>query len=311
VPGSIEWAREARQRAADLALWAGRPADAIDEARRVLALYTAPDLTIFCGRLLATGMRACADLAGKARARRDDHAASAAQAAADDLVSWVDRMAGVPFADHPFVATNPAERATWDAERTRLAGASNPAAWSAAAKTWEGLGCPHLAGCAWWRGAAAWNSAVPGEADAWRTGTERAVLGLPAATNYRTVGSAESARVSGYRAGRYLLSVTATVQLEHCHPADPGRRVREATAAAHKLTVSAISKWVTLPEAASPSAEWRQLSGRAVGGLGARARLASGRSVEQAQEAVNVANAQGRTAMASRDDFAVRKPSTA
>ena len=48
-----------------------------------------------------------------------------------------------------------------------------------------------------------------------------------------------SARVSGYRAGRYLLSVTAPVQLERCHPADPGRRAREAAAAAHKLTVLA------------------------------------------------------------------------
>ena len=64
-------------------------------------------------------------------------------------------MAGAPFTDHPFVATIPAERATWDAERTRLAGASDPAAWSAAAKTWEDLGCPHLAGYAWWRQAEA------------------------------------------------------------------------------------------------------------------------------------------------------------
>ena len=153
--GSIEWARETRQRAADLAVWAGRPADALDEARRVLAQYTVPDLTIFCGRLLATGMRACADLAEQARARRDSHAANAALAAAEDLVSWVDRMAGAPFADQPFVGTIPAERATWVAERTRVAGTSDPTAWSVAAKTWEGLGCPHLAGYAWWRGAEA------------------------------------------------------------------------------------------------------------------------------------------------------------
>ena len=153
--GSIEWARETRQRAADLALWAGRPADAIDEARQVLALYTAPDLTIFCGRLLVAGMRGCADLAEQARARRDGHAASAAQAAADGLAFWVDQMAGAPFTDHPYVATIPAERATWDAERTRLAGTSDPAAWSASAKTWEDLGCPHLAGYAWWRQAEA------------------------------------------------------------------------------------------------------------------------------------------------------------
>ena len=68
-------------------------------------------------------MRACADLAEQARARRDAPAAEAAVAAADGLASWVDQMAGAPFTDHPFVATIPAERATWDAERTRLAGA--------------------------------------------------------------------------------------------------------------------------------------------------------------------------------------------
>ena len=65
------------------------------------------------------------------------------------------RWPGAPFTDHPFVATIPAERATWDAERTRLAGASDPAAWHAAAKTWEDLGCPHRAGYAWWRHAQA------------------------------------------------------------------------------------------------------------------------------------------------------------
>jgi DNA-binding CsgD family transcriptional regulator len=65
----------------------------------------------------------------------------------------VDRIGGAPFTDHPFVATIPAARATWDAERSRLAGASDPAAWHAAAKTWEDLGCP--AGYAWWRHAEA------------------------------------------------------------------------------------------------------------------------------------------------------------
>jgi DNA-binding CsgD family transcriptional regulator/tetratricopeptide (TPR) repeat protein len=154
-PGIIDLAREAGQRTTELALWAGRPADALQEARRVLTLFETPDLTIFCGRLLATGMRACADLAERARARHDDHAAAAALAAGADLVSWTDTMAGIPFTNHPLVATIPADRATWDAERTRLAGASDPAAWSAAAKTWDGMGCPHPAGYAWWRHAEA------------------------------------------------------------------------------------------------------------------------------------------------------------
>ena len=151
----VDYARESAQRAAELAVWSGRPGDALEEVRRVLGLFKVSDLAIFCGRLLATGMRACADLAERARARRDEPAAHAANAAADDLASWVDQMAGAPFAEHRFAATSQAERASWDAERTRLTGPSDPEAWSRAAKTWEGLSCPHRAGYAWWRQAQA------------------------------------------------------------------------------------------------------------------------------------------------------------
>jgi DNA-binding CsgD family transcriptional regulator len=153
--GHVEFAREFAQRAAELALWAGRPGDALGEAQRVLPLFPVPDLTVLCGWLVVVGMRACADLAEQARARRDTPAAEDAVAAAADLASWVDRMGGAPFADHPFVATIPAERATWEAERTRLAGASDPAVWGGAAKAWHDLGCPHRAGYAWWRQAQA------------------------------------------------------------------------------------------------------------------------------------------------------------
>ena len=47
-------------------------------------------------------------------------------AAADDLVAWVERAGGAPFTDHPYVATIPAARASWDAERTRLSGPATP-----------------------------------------------------------------------------------------------------------------------------------------------------------------------------------------
>jgi DNA-binding CsgD family transcriptional regulator/tetratricopeptide (TPR) repeat protein len=153
--GHIDYARESAQRAAELALWAGEPGDSLAEVRRVLPLLQTPDLTILCGRLLAAGLRACADLAEQARARRDERAAAAARAAADDLAAWASQAPGAPFTDHRFVATIPAERVTWDAEQARLAGASDPAAWRAAAKAWEGLGCPHRAGYAWWRQAQA------------------------------------------------------------------------------------------------------------------------------------------------------------
>ena len=108
-----------------------------------------------CGRLLAAGMRACADLAEQARARRDEPAAEEAAGAAESLASWAEQMGGVPFTDHPYMATIPAERATWEAERTRLTGPSDPAAWGAAAKAWQDLGCPHRVGYAWWRRAQA------------------------------------------------------------------------------------------------------------------------------------------------------------
>ena len=153
--GSVEAAWEWAQQAAELALWDGNPGEALGEVQRVLPMLKASDLTILCGRLLTAGMRACADLAEQARARRDESAARAATAAADSLISWAAHVPGAPFTDHPFVATIPAERATWDAERARLAGASDPEAWHAAAKTWDGLGCPHRAGYAWWRRAQA------------------------------------------------------------------------------------------------------------------------------------------------------------
>ena len=153
--GSIEFARGTGELTAELALWAGRPGDAVEEVRRVLALHTSADVTIFCGRLLATGMRACADLAEQARARQDEPAATAALASADGLASWVDEQAGAPFTDHPSEARIPGDRASWDAERTRLAGTSDPDAWTAAAKAWDDLGRPHNAGYAWWRQAQA------------------------------------------------------------------------------------------------------------------------------------------------------------
>jgi len=153
--GNVEYARESAQRAVELALWAAEPGNALAEVQRALPLSRTPDLTILCGRLLAAGMRACADLAERARARRDEAATHAATAAAGGLVTWAGQAPGVPFTNHPLVATIPAERATWDAERTRLAGGSDPEAWRAAADAWEGLGCPHHAGYSWWRQAQA------------------------------------------------------------------------------------------------------------------------------------------------------------
>jgi DNA-binding CsgD family transcriptional regulator/tetratricopeptide (TPR) repeat protein len=151
----VDFAYESAPRAAEAMLWERRPGDALQKTRQALGLYQGPDLTILSGRLLTAGMRACADLAEQARARRDQAAAMAAVDAADGLAAWVEQMGGVPFTDHPFVAAIPAWRATWDAERSRVAGPGDPGAWDGAAKAWQDLSCPHRAGYAWWRQAQA------------------------------------------------------------------------------------------------------------------------------------------------------------
>jgi len=199
LPATItraDFSYEGAPRAAEASLWAGRPEAAIEETHRALALFPVPDMTIFCGRLLVAGMRACADLAERARARRDEPAGAAAVAAAEGLASWVGQMGGAPFTDHPYVATIPAERATWDSERTRLAGHSDPNAWAAAAEAWRDLGWPHRAGYAWWRQAQAQLDA--GQPAAAAAGALRAAASAghghtPLLTHIRTL--AERARI--------------------------------------------------------------------------------------------------------------------
>jgi DNA-binding CsgD family transcriptional regulator len=140
--------------AAELALWTGRPGEALAEVTRELPSLSQPFMYVG-GLLLIAGMRACADLAEAARARRDDAAEADALAAAADLVSWVDRLAVTPFTDRPADVYRPAERATWLAERFRLAGDSDQAAWAAAAKTWADIEHTHRAAYACWRQAQA------------------------------------------------------------------------------------------------------------------------------------------------------------
>src|SRR4029453_18890579 len=107
------------QQFAEAALWAGRPDEALEEVQRLLDRLEGTGRVIECGWFLGVGMGGCADLAEQARARRrDDRAVRAALAKADNLASWVKQEHDVPFTDHPFVASIPAERATWDAERS-------------------------------------------------------------------------------------------------------------------------------------------------------------------------------------------------
>jgi DNA-binding CsgD family transcriptional regulator len=193
----VDGAYESAPRAAEAILWAGRPGEALRRMRQALALFQDTDRTILAGRLLTSGMRACADLAEQARARRDQAGAVYAVDAADGLATWVQQMGGAPFADHPYVATIPAERATWDAERTRVAGTGDPGAWDGAAKAWQDLGCPHRAGYAWWRQAQAQLDAgqpAAAAAGALRAAAAAADGHAPLLAQIRTL--AERARIS-------------------------------------------------------------------------------------------------------------------
>jgi DNA-binding CsgD family transcriptional regulator len=146
-----EFAGELGRDVAEVALWAGRPEDALEAVQGALERRGEYDWVMKSGSLLTVGMRSCAELAERARALRDDDAVRAALTAADNLVSWVSREQGVPFTDHPFMATIPAIRATWNAERSRVAGASDSAIWGVAAYQWEALDYRHRGAYCWWR----------------------------------------------------------------------------------------------------------------------------------------------------------------
>ena len=76
------------------------------------------------------------------------------------------RERDVPFTDHPFLAIIPATRATWDAERSRVHGESDPVRWSVAAELWGAMDCRHRAAYASWRQAEALLATPHGRATA-------------------------------------------------------------------------------------------------------------------------------------------------
>jgi DNA-binding CsgD family transcriptional regulator len=155
IQASVDFAREVGEGVAEVALWAGRPEEALEEVQRQLENLGDTDWVVFSGWLLALGMRAGADVAERARARHDDTAVRAALTAADDLASWLKREHDVPFTEHRFLAAISAERATWNAERSRVAGPSDAEAWKVAAERWDALDYRHRAGYARWRQAEA------------------------------------------------------------------------------------------------------------------------------------------------------------
>jgi DNA-binding CsgD family transcriptional regulator len=136
-------------------LWAQRPHATLSRIKRTSRRWDDLSYRPFTAAILSTAMRACADLAETARARRERAGEHTARMSAQDLVDVHDAMRRDPFAAHSFYVTATAHGATWAAELTRVAGTSDPDAWATAAAAWNDLHRPHRAAYARWRQAEA------------------------------------------------------------------------------------------------------------------------------------------------------------
>jgi DNA-binding CsgD family transcriptional regulator len=139
---------------AELALLEGRLADA--EAAVAEGLRIAGADPSSGAWLYALGVRAAADRAEQARARRDDEEALEARQAGDALAAEFHARLS-PEGTDGTAPTPPTEAlaALCEAELARLDGHADPQVWEAAAKAWEGLGEPYPIAYARWRQAEA------------------------------------------------------------------------------------------------------------------------------------------------------------
>ncbi len=133
------------QATAEAALAGARPADALRAVEAALAQFAGSDEVLLVAPLLVLGLTAAGDLADHGRAFRDPPAVAAAQAAAEGLVDQARSLAAAgPVGATPTPSVTAAV-ATVEAERTRLDGRSDAAAWLTAAEAWEGVPMPFAA----------------------------------------------------------------------------------------------------------------------------------------------------------------------
>jgi DNA-binding CsgD family transcriptional regulator len=142
-------------RTAELALLEGRPADASTAVAEGLKL---PGLQPYLAASLYTlGLRAAADRAELARARRTEEEELEARAVGQELAAQQRAQVSAGTAN-PAAALPPrveAEAVTGEAELARLQGRKDAELWAAAAKAWERLGEPYPTTYARWREAEA------------------------------------------------------------------------------------------------------------------------------------------------------------
>jgi ATP/maltotriose-dependent transcriptional regulator MalT len=151
----IQFVNPVQASLAELALWQGRPEAALDQ---LLAAIPRIDFTpeVRIGELYALGLRAAADTADLAVARRSPDEERRAVEAGESLLDAIARRHADVVAERPvFTARSEAWLRLCEAEATRLRHQPVPAAWEAAAKAWRDLGLPYALAYAWWREAEA------------------------------------------------------------------------------------------------------------------------------------------------------------
>ncbi len=148
---------------AELALWERRWTDADETVRHGLARARSRNSAQIRVWLCTKGLRAQAELAGLARARRDADAVRDWLSRARKLLATARRAAAEASAVTPNAG---GWRALAEAEYERARGVARPELWSDAAATWERLERPPLAAYCRWRQAEALVAAGASRAEA-------------------------------------------------------------------------------------------------------------------------------------------------
>jgi DNA-binding CsgD family transcriptional regulator/tetratricopeptide (TPR) repeat protein len=140
---------------AELALWQGKPDEAVAHVMAAIRLIEfSPEVRI--GEAYAIGLRANADAADLARARRSPDQARSAVEAGDRLLEAIRaRHADVLRQRPAYAALSAAWLVLSEAEATRLHHRPDPETWGVAVRSWDDLERPYVVAYARWREAEA------------------------------------------------------------------------------------------------------------------------------------------------------------
>jgi DNA-binding CsgD family transcriptional regulator len=163
---SLEFRAVEANIAALIALQRGRSHEAGACCAEALLLTAAAEDEIDAAMLLSLGLRAQADLAERARARRRPEEEASARAAADAMNETWRRLREALGSGRTPSPEIEAHVASATAERARLDGASAPGHWAAAQTAWDELRMAHHAAYARWRRAEALLAAHGGREEA-------------------------------------------------------------------------------------------------------------------------------------------------